>query len=467
MERRGKIALQVLFVLIFFHTFPVTAAMPDVLRLSADKVVVCLPKREGQTFQVASTPNPMKIIIDSNFPLAGFAPSLDVNDTALKQIRCFQVKEEQFRLVLDFHYQLPEFSVHEAEQRLIVEIEKVFARTTERVVARGVVYGHQRRADSFGPNVVNYLKVNFALGNEVKLALAQNRIFGSEYVSTLTERFGAIAAVNGAFFSADGRPVGIVAIDGRIVSEPYAVRTALGLGPRGPVMERVDWRGSIFLPDGTFLASISGINRPRLTDELIVYTPDFGTRTGTNSYGFEATVVDGVVTGLQLDNSLIPQDGVVLSGHGASRAFFSQLSVGDEINIQIQLTPAWLEQGIGQIIGGGPRLVRDGQLAVNGEEELFRDDVLRGRAPRTAIGITEDGQLLLVTVNGRQPNISVGMTLAELGTLLMELGAVQAMNLDGGGSTTMVIHDLVLNLPSDGKERPVSNAILVITPESR
>lgn len=110
-------------------------------------------------------------------------------------------------------------------------------------------------------------------------------------------------------------------------------------------------------------------------------------------------------------------------------------------------------------------MVRDGELSLNGEEELFRSDVLQGRAPRTAIGVTASGELLLVTVNGRQPNISVGMSLAELGRLLIELGAVQAMNLDGGGSTTMVIRDLVLNLPSNGQERPVSNAILILAPQ--
>ena len=104
----------------------------------------------------------------------------------------------------------------------------------------------------------------------------------------------------------------------------------------------------------------------------------------------------------------------------------------------------------------------DGRIEITGEEERFQADILVGRAPRTAIGITGDQKLLLVTVNGRQPNISVGMTLHELGNLLLELGALQAMNLDGGGSTTMVIRNLVLNLPSDGKERPVGNSIVVI-----
>lgn len=468
MQQGGRIPLQVFFLfLLFFHAFSVTAAVSDKVLLSADKVVLNLPKIPGQTYQVTSTPNPMKIIVDSNFPIEGFAAAQSVSDAALGQIRYSQVREGQFRLVLDFNYQLPEFFVSETERNFKVEVLKIFAHTSERSVARGIIYGHQRRADSFGPNVVNYLKVNLEVENEVKLALAQNRIFGSEHVSTLAERFGAVAAINGAFFSGNGRPVGIVVIDGQIISEPFAARTALGLGPQGLVMERVDWRGEVLSADGTLLSEISGVNRSRLTDELIVYTPHYGTRTATNAYGFEATVVNGVVTALQTGNSEIPTDGVVLSGHGVNRAFLSYLREGDEIAIDFQLTPSWPDQGISQIIGGGPRLVRDGRLVNNGEEELFRNDVLQGRAPRTAIGITADGQLLLVTVNGRQPNISVGMTLAELGRLLIELGAVQGMNLDGGGSTTMVIHDLVLNLPSDGKERPVSNAILVIAPESR
>lgn len=468
MQQGGRSWLQVFFffLLLVFYTFSVSASVPDSVLLTADKVAINLPKSPGQIYVVSSTPNPMKIIIDSNFPITGLAPTQAINDIALGQIRYSKVREDLFRLVLDFNYQLFDLSVSETEHELSVEISKLYARTTERVVARGVIYGHQRRGDYFGPNVVNYLKINPAVGTEVKLALAQNRVFGSESVSTLSEKLGAVAAVNGAFFSGDGRPMGIVAIDGELISEPYAGRTALGIGPQGMVMERVHWDAQVLSGEGTPLFDLAGINRPRLADELIVYTSHYGARTGTNTHGLEAIVVGGTVTALQIGNSSIPADGFVLSGHGVSRDYLAKLQVGDEVNVDFRLTPPWLEQGITQIIGGGPRLVRDGKLALNGEEELFRSDVLQGRAPRTAIGITKDGQLLLVTVNGRQPNISVGMTLAELGRLLIDLGAVQGMNLDGGGSTTMVIHDLVLNLPSDGRERPVSNAILVLLPEA-
>lgn len=467
MQRAGKAISLALLAFFLFLNSPSAAAIPGEVVISPEKIVIILPKSSGQEYKLSSTANPMKVIIDSNLPLAGFKANQSIADIALREIRYFKAGEDQFRLVLDFNYYLPQYFFFESNGYLQVEVEKTFRQSSQRSVVRGVIYGHERRADSYGPNLVNYLKVDLAGGNEIKLALAQDRIFGSEHVSTLAERAGAVAAVNGAFFAADGRPVGILMIDGEIICEPYAQRTALGLGPDGAVMERVGLEGHVFWADGSLLAPISGINRARQEDNLIIYTPQFGATTGTNIYGFEATVRDGTVISLQTGNSPIPSDGLVLSGHGINKLALSYLQIGDQLSIEFELSPPWHRQGISQIIGGGPRLVRDGQLVLEGENEYFRADVLVGRAPRTALGITEDGHLLLVTVNGRRPNISVGMTLQELGRLLIELGAVQAMNLDGGGSTTMVIHDLVLNLPSGGEERPVSNAIVIITPESR
>ena len=427
-----------------------------------EKIVLTLPKSPGQVYRVSYTTSPMKVIIDSNRPIPEFPPFLSVSDVALKDIRYSEAAEGS-RLVLDFNYQIPEGFITEGEVFFELDIPKTFVNTSRRMVEPGVVYGHQRRADSFGPNVINYLEIDLWYGFEVKLALAQDRIFGSEHVSAIAKRIDAIAAVNGAFFSSTGRPLGVFMIDGELMSEPYANRTALGLGPRLAVMDQVSFEGRVLLEDGSLLASIHGLNRPRLQDELIVYTKHHGTKTNTNSHGYEVVVVDGMVTQIEQGNSTIPPDGFVLSAHGVQRELLVKLEVGDPLKIDFSLDPSWDELGITQIIGGGPRLVRDGELYLTGEEELFKDDILVGRAPRTAIGITDDQKLLLVTVNGRQPNISVGMTLSELGNLLIELGALQAMNLDGGGSTTMVIRNLVLNLPSDGKERPVGNAIVVVT----
>ncbi len=183
--------------------------------------------------------------------------------------------------------------------------------------------------------------------------------------------------------------------------------------------------------------------------------------TGTNNYGWEIIVDGGEVVGWAQGNAVIPPAGYVLSGHGKAAQWLRNLEVGDYIDAEWRLVPDWLQQDIVHAVGGGPRLLRAGQLDITAEMERFQADITQGRAPRTALGITAAGELLLVAVNGRQNNISIGMTLTELAGLLRDLGAIDAMNLDGGGSSTMVVRDVVLNAPSDGLPRPVSNALLV------
>jgi hypothetical protein len=127
-----------------------------------------------------------------------------------------------------------------------------------------------------------------------------------------------------------------------------------------------------------------------------------------------------------------------------------------------QVTVAWsfaAWPGILETSGGNPTLVRNGRVLsgnVDGTTPFHR------RNPRTAVGATADGRLLIVTVDGRQPGHSVGMSLRELAELFVRLGARSAINLDGGGSTTMVIDGIVVNRVSDPQERRVPTALLVL-----
>ena len=115
------------------------------------------------------------------------------------------------------------------------------------------------------------------------------------------------------------------------------------------------------------------------------------------------------------------------------------------------------------VLGAGPMLVQGGQVYVTTKLEKFGNDVAGGRAPRTAIGRTKQGNVLLVVVDGRQQK-SIGMTLTEIAILMQELGAEDAMNLDGGGSSEMVVGNEVMNRPSDGRERSVG-AVLAVFPK--
>ncbi len=117
------------------------------------------------------------------------------------------------------------------------------------------------------------------------------------------------------------------------------------------------------------------------------------------------------------------------------------------------------------IIGGGPRIVRAGKVSVEVDAEGQRKGFDTERHPRTAIGFTRDCRfLILVVVDGRQPGFSLGMSLYELAELLLEFGCHEALNLDGGGSSTMVIRNRVVNSPSDiTGPRPVAGALLIVS----
>ncbi|MDG4863817.1 phosphodiester glycosidase family protein, partial [Streptomyces sp. T-3] len=120
------------------------------------------------------------------------------------------------------------------------------------------------------------------------------------------------------------------------------------------------------------------------------------------------------------------------------------------------------------LFGAGPALVRDGRVWINNTANGVPDSARTTRHPRTVAGITRDGALLLVVLDGRDPGTSVGATFEEAARILLSLGAVDAMNLDGGGSSTVVIGGQVRNRPSGGHgsgpgERKVSNAIAVLT----
>jgi len=140
---------------------------------------------------------------------------------------------------------------------------------------------------------------------------------------------------------------------------------------------------------------------------------------------------------------------------------------GVRVRLNLNLSPVELDQTdlwkqATSIIGGGPQLIRNGRVEITSAAEKILPSFVSDGHPRTAIAKLKSGQILLLTVDGRQPGESIGMSLNMLADLLIEFGALEAINLDGGGSTTMVIRNKLVNKPSDATgERPVSDAILV------
>ncbi|NLY51930.1 MAG: phosphodiester glycosidase family protein [Firmicutes bacterium] len=438
-----------------------------------DKIILDLQMDKPVSYNMTYSEADNEIIVKLPGVDGGdFYGDVEVDDTVLYRVTIDPLEDEAggLQIVLSLRHKIPEplaFRVR-GGRRLLIEAEKEFRQGFETFIAPGLAYGHWRKDTLQGPLFVNYMRADLHQpGLKVAPVMAEN---GRKAVHELAAQYGAIAGVNGVYFAANGRPLGLVVMDGKLISPPYFNRTAAGLWADGTVrIDNVTMSGEVrWIADagesGTAaedVRPIDGVNRVRYADELIVYTPDSGPTTGTNNYGWEVIVEGNRVIGLGQGNSSIPENGYVLSGHGNAGQWLRNLEIGDYIEADWKLTPDWLQEGVVHAIGGGPRLLRNGEIDVTGQEERFQADITQGRAPRTALGVTASGELLLVTVNGRQSNISIGMTLEELAELMLELGAVDAMNLDGGGSSTMVVRGIVLNAPSDGRPRPVSNALLV------
>jgi hypothetical protein len=313
--------------------------------------------------------------------------------------------------------------------------------------------------------------------------------------SVLSRRLAAVAAVNGGYFDGDGFPVGALAAGGRLLSEPVGGRSALlvGAAPRtiGPLRfdGAVRVNGEELLLDGVNripgeIPACGGRGGDRPTErasavttctdpsELVLLTPDWGARTPRGRGFLDALVRDGLVTALRAGGgSAVPPDAAVLTATGSARAPLRAAGVGAplELDQSVLMRSAVLPPG--DVVSGGPRLLAAGRVRVRSSAEgfnplsapWFHGSFVASRQPRTMAGVRRDGSLLLVTVDGRRPGWSAGVTLHEGARVMRSLGARDALNLDGGGSTAMAVRGSTANHPSDpGGERPVSDAILVL-----
>jgi exopolysaccharide biosynthesis protein len=339
-----------------------------------------------------------------------------------------------------------------------------------------VTRGLKSDKDATGPWFINILRIDLSKAR-LRLVHAMDEAVGLETVSSLAARHGALAAVNSGYFRTTGTyrgdSVGIEVLDGKILSESNNARAALGLIEKSGIQElifgHVKFDGQI-VAGQKMIKSINGLNRPRADNELIVFTPEFHRTTLTDPNGLELIVRRGRVVESrdQKGSSLIPSDGFVISASGTPREWaLKNLRIGARVRLNLNLSPvetsqanAWLRAT--SIVGGGPQLIKDGRVEITNAAEKILPSFVSDVHPRTAIAKLKSGEILLVTVDGRQPGHSMGMSLTMLADLLIEFGAVEAINLDGGGSTAMVIRNKLVNKPSDATgERPVSDAILV------
>ena len=293
----------------------------------------------------------------------------------------------------------------------------------------------------------------------IRPVLAKGVIPGREKLLSIANNTNALAAINASYFAPSGELIGVTKMNGLVVGTTYFDRSAIGMLPDGSFVFGVcSYDGKVQLDRTTI--PISGVNVERGENNLIIYNKAFGKTTQTNEYGLEYIVSGGKIVDIRTNNSPIPASGYVVSVHGtAMDAFAVQgIRVGDAAVLTENIGTPWDRAEF--IVGAGPRLVANGQVNVTAAAEKFPNDISRGRAPRSAVGVTKTGKIIFAVVDGRQSH-SQGVTIGELAALLLKFGVKDAINLDGGGSSELVLKGQILNVPSDGSERAIGSALIM------
>ena len=334
-------------------------------------------------------------------------------------------------------------------------------------INRGLYFKEIRQMSWSGPRVITVVDYDLNV-EELKLkpVLAQGIVPGREDLGEIIRKNSALAGVNGGYFHYSGRPLGLLYLDGKLVSEPLYNRTALLIDQEQNLsFAQVKWEGKFRLPESSESFSLDGVNRSGTTAETVVFNSYYGSRMPALAEGYYDIVVRaGEILGVENESGSetpIPPDGFVLRVGSEKNGLVNLIPElkGKTAELVNNFSPSFKEDGILHAVGGGPRLLAGGEVAITGEEEKFQADILNGRAPRTALGLTADNHLLMLTIDGRQSALSIGMSLEETAQILKELGAVEAMNLDGGASARMVVRGFTMNSPS--ADRLISNGVIV------
>ena len=396
-----------------------------------------------------------------------------INDILVRAVRIDELGEAGLAVCTDLRYRAPVKVFHLPDPpRIVIDCEKIFEERTERVVAPGVKEISLRFGTSSGPVQVNAVRATLrgpAARYRLRVLLGGNILGQRNTPSSVAQSVGAVAAINGGYFAGNGAQLGTVVTDGEWIKTGDRGRTGVLIDQRGQALiSNITWAGDLVIADGAPI-SVAGLNtRNGRNNGVLIFTRRWGDqfqpKAGETVISVSGSRVINITSIAAPDNGApaaipIPPDGFLIVGS-------AEVLGGIQTDKPCQLR--WRVQGIDgnvrDLLEAGPRLVERGQIHLTDVEEGFKSDITVGRAPRSAFGITSDRDVLLVTVDGRNPVESIGATLQELATIMIRLGASEAMNLDGGSSSTLVVAGEVHNKPSGGNEKRVPT-VLALVPE--
>jgi hypothetical protein len=341
-------------------------------------------------------------------------------------------------------------------------------------IAPGVQYGTYDFLTQAGPIVVHVVGISPGHSDiRVDDVLSDNALVsGGETLSSMAHRTGAVAGINGDYFDIGNtnQPTNVVVQSGVLLETPRK-RYALVITNDGlPQIVELSFLGTVQI--GARSVGLDAVN--------VVPAPNQGVTLLTPQYGWVAPSDDTTLVGLQptsgtppfgsyrvtnvLDNLTRQPPGYYLAiGLGAYDAA-GVPNPGDPVVVQGDLSPLELSN-VAAAIGGGPLILRHGAWYNDPDGPTGGEFLLP--IPASGAAIAPDGTLFLVEVDGRQPDVSVGVTRPALAAIMIALGATRGMSLDGGGSSEMVARTLgetnagVVTSPSDGRERKIADALMI------
>lgn len=361
------------------------------------------------------------------------------------------------------------------------------AEVTEKNIADGVVY---KQIIKDNPNrIINALIID--LNNpkvNLKSVLAQEIIYtdylkGREGVSSMTNRYNAVAGVNASFYdmSWGSDPLGVQICSGELVSEPTTLIPFAITKDKKAFIDTPTFKGTMYNLTTNQNMSFDIVDGQMVPNSIAVYNYRIGEVTRTKEECTEVVLSTftpkfsiGKPTyarvqrvNLKSNNSNLFPDNIVVSASGdKANALADFARPGDKLKFTFDFISSagydWTK--VYESVSGSHILIKDKTPLFTAESDNMKsgEGLFVVPHPRTAIGILPSNKILILTVDGRQ-DISTGAPFDLLTEIFMEYGAIDAVNLDGGGSTAMSIDGFIVNSPSDPFERNVSNALLVMS----
>ncbi len=352
------------------------------------------------------------------------------------------------------------------------------AQTWEKLVTPGLTY--RMEVDLALPRVVHAFRYTPGAGSVSSTpALANGKVFdtepegkGTEVLSETLKRTGALAGMNADFFPFTGDPVGTMVVDGELVSTPWPNRAMFAWGKQYFALGALTF--GAWASSGGVDLQIDAVNAACNKDQLVLNTPLAGSATATEasvSLVLEFTgrmapscTVTAKAMHFVADTRrlAVPVGQLVLTATGTKAAELAKIAQGADVRLTVETNGVDWKKAV-HAVGGGPMLLTEGKVTVNPTAEAFSNDFSTAMHPRSAVGVTKSGDVWMVVVEGRQA-LSRGAALTELANILKRLGCWSALNMDGGGSTTLALQGMLVNRPSGGTERPIANSLLLFGP---